>query len=113
MRKKANKEKGRGADGQTEVVGGLSSLRPLVPLLCTAAIVGGAVWGLERVKARVLASPAYQPAAIKVVLANPPDWVVREKWQDRILSAVALPPREAWMDEALTRRVADQLLASG
>ena len=111
MSKKANKEKGRKPDA--DAPGGLSSLRPLLPLLCTAVLICGAVWGLEKVKARVYASSAYHPAAIKIVLANPPDWVVREKWQDRILSAVTVPPRGGWMDEALTRRVADQLTGSG
>jgi len=90
-----------------------STLGPLVPVLCTAALVAGAVWGLEKVKAHVYASSAYRPAAIKVVLANPPDWVIRERWQERILSAVAVPPAEAWMDEGLVRRLADQVASSG
>ncbi len=113
MRKRANKEKSRKADARDGAPNGSSSLRPLLPLICTAVLIGAAVWGLERIKARVYSSSAYQPAAIKLALVNPPDWVVREKWQDRILSTVTVPSPEKWMNEDLTRHVADQLERSG
>lgn len=92
---------------------GASSLRPLWPLVCMIAVVACAVWGLERIKARVYASPAYQPAAVRVVLADPPDWVVREKWQDRILASVSVPRPENWMDEQLVVRLSDRIASSG
>jgi hypothetical protein len=113
MRKKGHKDRGRKPSEPLASQAGVAAMRPLLPLVVMAGLIAGAVWGLERVKALVYASPAYRPAAVKVVLADPPDWVVREKWADRILSAVALPRPEAWMDEQLTRRVADQIVASG
>lgn len=112
MKKKSHQDRGRRSN---EPAGPrtAAAFRPLLPLVVMAALIAGAVWGLERIKAFVYASPAYRPAAVRMVLADPPDWVVREKWADRILSAVAVPRPETWMDERLTRQVADQLAASG
>lgn len=111
MSRKAKKQKTHGPEEQSPPL--LGALRPLAPLVGMAGVIAVAVWGLERVKARVYESSAYQPAAIRVALVNPPDWVLREKWQDRILASVAVPAPERWMDEGLTRRVADELAASG
>jgi len=113
MRKKGHKGRGRKPNEPSSSPTGVAAMRPLLPLVIMAGLIAGAVWGLERVKAIVFTSPAYQPAAVKVVLVDPPDWVVREKWGDRILSAVSVPRPEAWMDEQLTRRVADQIADSG
>jgi hypothetical protein len=113
MRKKKHKDRGRKPNEASSSQAGVTALRPLLPLAVMAGLIAGAVWGLERVKAIVYASPAYRPAVVKVVLVDPPDWVVREKWEDRILSVVSLPRTEAWMDEQLTRRMADQIATSG
>ncbi len=111
MSRKAKRQRNGSAEEQSPPL--LGVLRPLAPLLGMAAVVAAAVCGLERVKARVYDSSAYRPAAIKLALTHPPDWVVRERWQDRILASIAAPDAARWMDEGLTRRVADELAASG
>jgi len=87
--------------------------RPLLPFLCMVGVVSGAVYGLERLKGYVYSLPAYHPTSIRVKLLDPPDWVEREQWGPRILSAVEVPPENAWMDEQLPMKVAKQLTDSG
>jgi len=87
--------------------------RPLLPFLCMVGVVSGAVYGLEQLRRYVYSLPEYHPAAIRVKLLDPPDWVEREQWGPRILSAVEVPPEDAWMDEQLPMKVAKQLTDSG
>jgi len=111
------KKQGRKQDaGKAKLSGGTESRpgpRPLLPFLCMVGVVTGAVYGLEQLKRYVYSLPAYHPSVIRVKLLDPPDWVEREQWGPRILSAVEVPPEDAWMDEQLPMQVARQLTESG
>jgi len=111
------KKQGREQNARKVKLSGVSGSRPgrgpLLPLLCMVGVVSGAVYGLERLKRYVHSLPAYHPTSIRVKLLDPPDWVEREQWGPRILSAVEVPPEDAWMDEQLPMKVAKQLTDSG
>lgn len=89
-----------------------SSLRPLFPLFVIVGLIAVAVYGLERVKLHVLAQPEFH-AAVKVALADPPEWVVREQWSPHILASIQPTVGELPNDERLVGRVADSLGNSG
>ncbi len=76
------------------------------------AVVAGAVYGLEQLKAYVYAQPEYAPA-VSLALINPPAWVERESWTARILESVDLSREPPLQGMPLVRQVHDQLLASG
>lgn len=84
----------------------------LVSALGLAVVLAAAVYGLERMRDRVLSLPEYNPV-IKVELGSAPDWVNREGWRGRILSAVELPENEQWLGGDLLRCVYDQMMHSG
>lgn len=72
----------------------------------------GAVFGLETLRHRMDQRPEFHPP-MKLVLDNPPAWVVNEDWAPRILSSVTLPEDAAWSEGDLLREIHGQLTASG
>ncbi len=92
----------------------LAAARPLVSAWCLLLAVGAAVFGLERLKHYVYALPEYSPP-VKPELEVPPeaDWVDREGWRPRILSAIQLPQGQAEIGEPLLQAVADRMMRSG
>jgi len=107
--RKLKSSKVKASDGS----GSRPSPRVLLPFLCMVGLLAGAVYGLEHLKRYVYSLPEYHPSSIRVTLLDPPDWVQREQWGLRILSAVEVPDAETWMDERLPIRVAQQLTDSG
>lgn len=81
------------------LVENLASFRPLGALLCVLAVLGGVVFGLEILKKHVQANPEFTSTDYQVVLDNPPDWVVQERWESRILDCA----REVIEQDAIER----------
>lgn len=94
---------------QPETVRGLT---PILSALCLLVLMGGAVYGLERVKAYVYAQPEFQPE-LKLELGNPPAWVNTEDWTDRMLQSVTLPEDARYMDYSLLADIATQMAEGG
>jgi hypothetical protein len=86
------------------------SLRFLGGLFSIFIVLGGAFYGLDRLRSHVTALPEYNPK-MELELAEPPEWVQREGWQPRILSAVKI--NSSAPSNQLVRDVADQLSRSG
>ncbi len=84
----------------------------LFAALVLAVLGMGAVYGLELLNDRLGERPEFHPP-LRLVLHDPPEWVVREDWAPRILSAVTLPDDAPWSDGELMRQVHRQLMASG
>ena len=112
MSKKSSKQKTKKAVAKASVVSGGGIVRPLLPLICMVLLAGAAAYGLERLKDHVYRQPVYHPT-IRLSLVDPPQWVAKEKWDERILSSVELPTSEQWMDADLIERIAAQLANSG
>jgi len=108
MSRKTSKQRS-GKNSGPQVAG---SLRPLVPLICVCVLIGAAVYGLERLKRHVYGLPAFQ-REVRLVLVDPPEWVVAEQWEPRILGSIPIPSPEEWLQSDLPRRVAERLEASG
>jgi len=86
--------------------GAMLSLLSLIGLIVLAA------GGLERLRGRVDALPEYTQS-LKLELADPPPWVVSERWLPQILGCVDLPPQASLLDGGVVRRVGETLTASG
>ncbi|MBP7933633.1 MAG: hypothetical protein KA354_03190 [Phycisphaerae bacterium] len=89
-----------------------SSLRPLLPLLVIILLIAGAVYGLEQVRYRVLAQPEFHPV-VRVELADPPDWLVREQWTPHIVAGFQPGVSRLADDGQLVGNVAELLKSSG
>jgi len=101
-----------GPGQQAEGPGWGAGLARLVTGLCLAAVLGGAVYGLERLKDHVCGLPEYNPP-IRLELADPPEWVVREGWGPRILSSVKLPLDQSAAGKTSVQQIYEQLFSSG
>ncbi len=92
-----------------------ADLAPLASALSLIVILGGAVYGLERVRGHVLALPEFNPP-VELKLHDPPEWVQTEGWSPRILSSIHVPDPGAPGDQAdghLLPDIAHQLAESG
>jgi len=87
-------------------------LTPIFSALCLLVLTGAAVYGLERVKAYVYTQPEFQPE-LKVELGNPPAWVNKEGWANRVLRSVVLPEDAQRTDSRLLANVAEQMAEGG
>jgi len=87
---------------------------PIFSAVFLVAFLVSVVVGLERLERRVEQRPG-QKIALRVELDVPPDmdWVDKEGWRPRILSAVSLPEEPVCADETVLRDIARQLLHSG
>ena len=92
--------------------GWFGSVRPLVPVVCVGLMIGAAAYGLEQLKHHAYRAMDFRPP-IRLALVDPPEWVVAEKWEPRILASIPVPGPDQWTDPDLARRVAEQLEASG
>jgi hypothetical protein len=67
------------------LVENIALFRPLGALLCVLAVLGGVVFGLEILKRHVQTEPVFAPDELAIVLDNPPEWIIDERWESRIL----------------------------
>lgn len=111
MSRQRRKNRNRPGDESSEPLS-YESFIPLIAAVSLFVAAGAAVYGMERLKKHVYALPEYNPP-IRVELADPPDWVEREGWRDRILGCVQIPADQQWLDEALVRAIGDQINRSG
>jgi len=90
------------------------AFKPIISAVFLVAFLVSVVVGLERLERHVERQPG-QKATVRVELDVPPDmeWVDREGWRPRILSAIRLPEGPIYADESLLRNITGQLLASG
>lgn len=91
---------------------GTQSLRSILALASLALLIGVGALGLVRVKKHVYAQPEYQ-RDYRLEMVNPPEWVVSEEWQDRILASIQIPEGLEWLDESLVPRLAEKVQRSG
>ena len=112
MKKKHRKDRAKEAAPSAEAEVRGTILRPLLPVVCMAVLVCGAVWGLERLRAHVFALPEYRQP-IRVELQNPPDWLERERWGPRILAGIKIPADASLPDATLVKQIAQDLAGSG
>lgn len=75
-------------------------------------VLGVAVYGLERLKDRMVGLPEYNPQP-RLELIDTPPWLTREQWQPQILASIHFPQNQRWLDEGLARDIGQQLQASG
>lgn len=108
----------RGDETEQSVLASLGAniraLSPVMSALMLVALLVSAVAGLERLRKHVEGHAELKPA-VRLELELPPDadWVDKEGWRPRILSAVHLPEQRAYTDPGLLREVAGQMMASG
>ncbi len=69
----------------------LVAFRPLAALGGVLIVLCGVLMGLEELKQHVYARPELTPEGYKIVLLDPPEWVVEEEWAPRILVAASSP----------------------
>jgi hypothetical protein len=103
--------------GESSGAGFWDNLQLAAPVISAGILLlllAASVAGLERLKRYVGALPQ-QKMAVKVELEVPAeaDWVDKEGWRPRILSAIHVPEEQVRSDQALLRDVARQMERSG
>ena len=90
----------------------IAGLKPIGSAAVLVGLVVAAVYGLEEIRTHVYAQPQFNPS-LTVTLANTPDWIRQEGWDQRILSSIDLPAASEVNDPRILASLADQFQASG